>query len=124
MKRLVIACFMAAAVVAVAQAQDSLLGTYSGSYMGRGPMGDTQVGVQLIVVSVDDGLVKGTAKQFGGPCVGEYPMQGKFEDNKLVMKATAKGGRAGDCSFSFNGVREGNKLVGATGLGRPLQLSK
>ena len=125
MKRLLIACSIAAAVVTVAHAQDSLLGTWTGSYPFPGPVGPIQLGVQLIIASVENGLAKGTATlSTRGPCSGEYPMEGKSEDNKLSMKATAKGGRFGDCSFSFNVVREGNKLVGTTGTGRSLQLSK
>ena len=127
MKRLLIACSIAAAVVTVAHAQDSLLGTWTGSYTSPGSMGQhgAQHGVQLIIASVENGLAKGTATlSTRGPCSGEYPMEGKSEDNKLSMKATAKGGRLGDCSFSFNVVREGNKLVGTAGAGRPLQLSK
>lgn len=120
MKRLVIACFMTAAVVAVAQPQDSLLGTYTGAYTH--PSG-ARLGLRLVITTADNDRIKGTAILYDGPCRGQYPMEGKFEDNKLVMKATARGPTA-DCFFSFTVMREGNKLVGEAGPRWPLQLSK
>lgn len=95
MKRLALAFFMVISVGngAFVHAQDSLLGTYTGTYTYSGRTGSPrELGVQLIIASVENGVVKGTATlTTGGPCTGDYPMEGKYEDSKLVMKATAKG---------------------------------
>lgn len=108
-------------------AQDSLVGTYKGSYTvptTKG-FGSTQRGVKLTIANVENGVVKGTATtMYKGACAGTYSMQGNYEGNKLVMEATAKGGRAGGCSFSLNVVQQGNKLVGNTDGDRPIRLSK
>jgi hypothetical protein len=115
-------------------AQESLVGTYSGSYTSGGGVGSPRpIGVELTVASEDNGSVKGTVKisrqtnRGTHPCSGEYQMEGKLTGGKLVMKSAGKSGSADDCSFSFNGVKEGNKLVGTTGTagtGSPLTLSK
>jgi len=131
MKRVTIALLgvMCVGIAAPLQAQESLVGRYVGSYEGQARTGGTRSnGVELNITSEENGIVKGEARLVtAGSCAGAYPMEGRFENNKLVMRATSKGGGAGDCSFSFNAVKEGNKLVGTTGTsgsGRPLQLSK
>jgi len=93
-------------------AQDSLTGKYSGSYTTVRPY---VIGVSLVIASVEDGIVKGTASLYDGRCMGEYPVEGTYKDNKLVVRATAKGGKAGDCSFGFAGTVEGNSLNGKMG---------
>lgn len=111
----------------IAYGQDSLVGTYKGSYTVSTRMGDVQIGLQLVIASVENGIVKGTATTSGtsyDPCRGNYPMEGKYDGNNLVLRATAKGGAAGDCSFGLNVARVGNKLVSKTGGGRPIELSK
>lgn len=125
MKQVAAAVAIVGSVFGSAHAQDSIVGTWTGSYIFPSGRGDTPLGVRLSIASVEDGVAKGTATlSTRGPCAGDYPMEGKFEENTLSMRATAKGGAAGDCSFRFNAVREGNKLVGTTGGGRPLQLSR
>jgi hypothetical protein len=134
MKRLVLVSFLAASLgnSTYLYAQDSLVGTYTGGFTPSGELASArQVGVALVIASEEGGVVKGTAKLTSSwstsGCSGEYPMAGKYQGGKLVMRNTAKGGSSGDCDFSFNVTREGNKLVGATGTtgkGSPLQLSK
>ena len=128
MKRLVFAFFVVISMgnTAFLHADDALLGTYNGGFLYTGGItsSPTQVGVRLVLNSVENGLVKGTATLLGGgPCQGDYPMQGKYEGNKLGMISTAKGGRAGDCTFGFRAVKEGDKLTGTTG-GYAMTLSK
>jgi hypothetical protein len=130
MKPFAAACLTAAiSTQATVFAEDVVVGTYSGSYTFPGPVGDTPLGVKLVITDVDgDGVVKGRVElNSRGPCAGDYPMLGKLQEKKLVMRSTEKRGRAGDCSFSFNVVADGNKLIGTTGTsgtGRPLQLSR
>jgi len=127
MKHVALASFIAITMGhgTITYAQESLVGTYTGSYTvpvsGYGPQ---QVGMQLIIASVENGVVKGAATVYRLSCKGNYPMEGKYDGNKLVMKSTAKGGVAGDCIIALNVVQEGNKLVGKTGSGAPLQLSR
>lgn len=127
MKRLALASLIAISIGhgTITYAQNALVGTYRGSYPVFTSMGGVQVGVQLIIASDENGIVKGTATTYSKhPCAGTYPMEGKRDGNNLVLIATAKGGRAGDCSFRLNLAQEANKLVGTTGLGNPIELSK
>ena len=116
-------CFL---VSSVAGAQESLIGKYTGSYASTTRNGNTiQRGVELTIVSVDNGVVKGTAEVTRrGSCSGAYPMEGKLEGKTLVMRSTEKGGSASDCSFRLKATHEGNKLVGTVGQGSALELSK
>jgi hypothetical protein len=115
---------------ASAFAEAPLSGAYSGSYIYPGVRGDTRLGANFIVSNIDsDGAVNGEVELSSrGACAGDYPMRGKLQGNEVVMQSTKKGGRAGDCWFTFNGVVDGNKIVGSTGTtegeGRPLQLGK
>lgn len=111
---------------AIAQAQDSLVGTYTGAYSASSPTGNTrQNGVKLVIDSAENGVVRGTATlDTGGPCSGNYAMAGKLAGGRLVMRSTRQSGAAGDCPFGLNVAMEGNKLVGSTGGGYPIQLSK
>ncbi len=131
MKHLALAFVIAVSIGngSTVHAQESLIGKYTGTFTYTGgSSGPRQLGLELDVATEDNGVVKGVVRlTTAGPCAGTYPMAGKLQDNKLIMRSTAKSGAAGDCSFSFNAVREGNKLVGTTGTrgdGRPLQLSK
>ena len=128
MKRLALAFLIAISMGhgTITYAQDSLVGTYNGSYTYPGGRGHSPISatVQLIIASVENGVAKGTATTFQNASAGEYPMEGKIDGNKLTMKSTAKGGRTGDCTFGFNVTQEGGKFVGTTGSGYPLQLSK
>jgi hypothetical protein len=108
----------------VSYAQESLLGTYTGSDVFPSARGDTSIGVKLVITSVAASAVSGQVELGGRACGGDYPVQGKYEDNRLVMTAIAKGGSASDCSFSFDVAVNGNKLVGTTGNGKALRLSK
>ena len=104
-------------------AQESLVGTYSGSFLFPGARGDTPHGVTLVVASVEGTAVKGTVQlNTRAACAGDYPMQGRFTDNKLVLRG--KGGKAGDCPLLLNLVPEGNKLVGMVGDKYQIELRK
>ena len=116
-------------VVAGVYAQDALPGRYTGTYAFLGGSKENTVRLTLVIASVEGGIVKGTATNEGStgrknPCGGDYPMEGKYEGNKLQLKSTEKGGRVGDCGLSLNLTVEGNKLVGTTGAGYKVQLSK
>jgi hypothetical protein len=100
---------------AIVHAQDSLVGKYSGRFDAVGVVNYT-VGVTLEISSVDDGKVKGVATlSMRTACNGQYPFAGTYKDDQLVVRATQKGGPAGDCDFGFRGKREGDTLVGTIG---------
>ena len=83
---------MAVSLAAGVQAQESILGTYSGSFTVPSMKGDLQLGLELVITAVKDGIADGTAKIHQGPCAGDYVMQGKLEGDSLQMQATTKGG--------------------------------
>lgn len=122
MKRLALALFIAITMGqgTITYAQDSLIGTYTGTYTGP-----IEFGVKLIIASVANGVVKGTANVFDGACQGTYPMEGKYDGNKLAMQDKGKGDHLDDCRFGFKAVHEGNKLVGTINRrGWPIEMSK
>ena len=90
------------------------MGTYKGSYEINTIRGQQQ-GVTLIIAAVEDGKLRGTGSYSFGSCAGEYPVEGSVKGNEVGLRATAKGGRAGDCSFGFKGSINGNQLVGTMG---------
>ena len=125
MKCLRAASFMLlVALGANSYAEESLVGTYTGTFQGA-KRNDKSNGVSLVIASVENGVVKGTATRFQrGACNGEYPMEGELSGTALTMKATEKGGSAEDCSFGINVTQQGNTLVGTTHKGQPIQLSR
>lgn len=96
-------------------AQDSIVGTYSGSvgyYIGKP---HKNAGITVIITSVEDGIVKGTATHYGPICGGDYPFQGIYRNDEIRVRSPVKGGRAADCRFGFVGKVEGNKIVAKMG---------
>ena len=71
------------------------------------------------MVRTQDGVVEGTASVLAGQCASTYAMQGHYKENKLTMK-----GSGGPCPFGFSATRSGDDLVGSTGAGFPLRLSR
>jgi len=133
MKRVTLACFMVISLGngAFLHAQDSLVGTYSGRYQGaHAGVKNYANGVQLTITAGENGAVKGTMRVFIsgnqglGACGGNFPMEGAYADGKLQMKSIVKGGSAGDCSYGFVAVKDGNKLTGTMDSGETLTLSK
>lgn len=100
------------------------IGKYDGSYTMPSHRGPRPRGLTIVIESVEGGLVKGVATRHEDKCRGDYPVQGKMDGNKLQLRATEKGGPAGDCGFSANMTVEGNKMVGTMGDGSPVQVSK
>ena len=108
-------------------AQDQLLGKYMGNFItttrtaGGTPR---SFGLELIIEDVENGMVKATLAFHGISCFGNYPMEGKLNGDQLQLRATRKGGLAGDCQIELTGTVEGNKIVGRLADGSPVQLSK
>src|SRR5262245_12807279 len=128
MHKLVVPAGLAAFFVAIPVfSQNALVGKYNGSFAQPTSQGDVHPTITLEIVSVEGDTVKGKAvRGSAGPayrCAGEYPMEGKVKDSALTLRATAKGGRGGDCDLTFRLTVEGNKLVG-TVLNYKTELSK
>ena len=98
-----------------ALSQESLPGAYQGAFEVHTNLGIQSVGVTLKIDAVDDGKVKGVATMGGRACAGDYPVEGTLKGQQIAVRATQKGGRAGDCSFAFAGTVDGNRLVGKMG---------
>jgi len=122
MKSFGAASLVACLICTLAYAQQPIVGKYSGKVdnpRGRGGGGN----VDLVITSVDDGVVKGTSKSYQGKCADEYPLEGQLEDKKLTLKAT-KVGRLADCIIRYDLTVEGNTLVGTQSDGLPIKFSK
>jgi hypothetical protein len=96
-------------------AQDSLPGKYVGSFPVQTNRGQQEVGVTVVIQSVEEGKVKGIATLGGRGCAGDYPFEGTVKGDAIGLRATQKGGPAGDCNFGFKGKVEGNRLIGTMG---------
>ena len=108
--------------------EQALLGTYKG-HMHMDSRMMTEVGMDLVIEHAEGGFVTATLTQYnkrveaGGACNGKFPMKGTFRANKLRLR-TKTGGDAGNCPFGFEAVKEGDKLIGRTGRGAQIELSK
>jgi len=124
MKRSLFAAFALSALAA--GAADTLApGKYAGTYDLQTRTGPVQVSIQLDITEVKKDHVAGTVAMMGsGGCDGDYKMAGKYAKGSLSLKSTEKSGRAHDCNFNFKVKPEGDKLVGKTGGGRDLTLTK
>ena len=106
---------IAFSVSAASFAQDSIVGSYQGSYAITNARGPVEIGVTLVIASVNEGKLTGTGTYHFGACRGDYPLVGSLKENAIGLRSTAKGGAAGDCGFGFKGTVEGNRLVGNIG---------
>ena len=126
--RLVLATTYLLCVNAPLFAQDHLvLGRYVGTLQAINIYGVTVgVGLEVVIESIEGGLVRATAISYAKPslCGGTYPMLGTHAGNKLTLKASSLGGPRKDCGLHLRLAVEGNKLVGETAVGYPVQLIK
>jgi len=119
--RLARASALGLAVLAVsAHAQESLVGTYNGSFnwqtQSRGIMA---LPISLKITSAAEGKLQATAfrghnNKAGQNCAGEYKLSGTYEGNKLDLKPMS-GGAPADCGMHLQLVAEGKKLKGTMG---------
>ena len=107
-------------------AQQSLVGKYTGGVSEvPTPIGNQQFGLTLEILTTSGNTVTGKAEFFTpGACGGEYPVAGKRKGDTLTLRATKKGGAAGDCGLRLELTVEGDKLVGTMNRKFPAQLSK
>jgi hypothetical protein len=108
---------------APAHGQEGLTGKYTGSFVAQVFGRDVDVGLTIVISSVQEGRVTGVATMGGQSCGGDYPFEGYLKGKELGVRSNVKGGRAGDCTFGMLGTLEGNKIVGTMGR-YPLQVSK
>ena len=106
------ALFVAICAPAVLHAQSSIIGKYTGSFTTHGLSRYRNVGVSLVISSVEGAAVKGTATVNGGDyCPGNYVMEGTYINSMLDLKST-KGPDVLGCEFKFAGKVEGNGING------------
>jgi hypothetical protein len=107
-------CCVALTVPVTVCAQESLVGTWNASYTSTGIQSTLQ-SVRVIITSAENGVVKGTATRSDKGCFGEYPIEGRVKGDDIRVRATKKGGPAGDCGFGFVGRLEGDKIIAKYG---------
>ena len=124
------ATFVAASLALLAfiplrlSAQESIIGTYSGHFMQKSQRGERSRALHLVISNLEGDVASARLTRQTSDCGGEHPMQGKYDGNRLKLRSTEKGGAAADCSLSLDLTVEGKKLVGTTGRGEQVQLSK
>ena len=86
-----------------------------------------EIGVDLVIERVENGDVTATLTQYNiraeaaGACNGKLPMKGFYRNNRLRLFGK-NGGNSGNCGLAFQAAREGDKLVGTTRQGFPIEL--
>jgi hypothetical protein len=105
-------------------ALEAMRGRYTGNYFDSSGSSTEMIGLTLIISSVENGVVKATATLGGRGCHGEYPMQGTYQNKTLNLRATPKGGPAGDCPLNLALAVEGDRLAGAADNGDKVQLKR
>jgi hypothetical protein len=103
--------------------QEGLVGQYSGYFVVR-RTSEVRERLTLEIQTAQDGKLKATATRHytaGRPtaganmCVGDYVLEGTYDDNKIVLRSIGPGGRAGDCRMTLRLAVEGDKLTGTMG---------
>lgn len=111
-------------------AQQSLVGKYSGSLTAPDGRGNPrQQGISIEITSAENGSLKGTITNAPTvPCYGTYAMEGTYDGNKVILAAVEAASTTRGCvPLRFQGVAEGNRLVGKmpwNGAPRDLTVSK
>ena len=111
---IIVSC-VASRGAASALAPGSVAGKYNGAITVQTNRGPEDIGITLVIANVQDGKFTGTVTYQKGPCQGDLPVEGGVKGDQIGMRATAKGGKGGDCGFGFKGKVEGTKLVGNLG---------
>ena len=110
-------------------AQSTLAGKYSGSIAGEDSRHrHKQFGITIEITSAENGQLKGTIFNQGvRACRDAVPAEGVYEGNKVkfAMVALPLGGEVQGCGkLAFEGVAEGNELVGKMGFqGTPREVT-
>ena len=71
-----------------------------------------QIGISVDITGAENGALKGTITSGGRDCAGNFPIEGTYEGNNLKFKMTGRGRVAGCGDLAFEGVAEGDKVVG------------
>lgn len=99
-------------------------GKYVGEFVVTSsfPGKERAVRLELVFESAKEGLVKGVGKSQSPSCRGaEVPFVGKLQGNKLELRSAEE---RTSCTMQYSLTVDGNKLVGTTRSGYPVQLTK
>lgn len=100
----------------ISYAQQGLVGSYYGEYPEPTGHGWPKIqGLTLKIVSAKDGKIAGQLVLGSNECVGNYELEGSYQDNKLEMK-TSEGSLRGCGQQPVTLEVQGDKLVGRYGM--------
>jgi hypothetical protein len=110
-------------------AQEALVGKYIGSLTAPNQKQvNVQFGITIEITSAENGKLKGTiSNQSSRPCKSDLPAEGTYEGSNVKIAVVEAGLPQGCGALKFEGVAEGNKLVGKMpfqGAPRDLVVSK
>jgi len=95
-------------------AQQDLLGKYTGAYITPSSRKDVSNGVLVQIASIEGGKVTGSFKLYGGSCVGDYALRGRFSGDQFTLRVEA-GERQGCGTVRLLLTAKSGKLVGTYG---------
>ena len=106
--------------------ESSLVGRYTGTFQVQDNYTPNRIlGLTLVIKKVTEGKVEATGQVHArGPCHTPFPMVGTLKGNQLQLQTVRHEGQDSDCPAVVKLTVDGSKLVGTTGGGLPVRLSK
>ena len=108
--------------------ESSIVGRYTGTFDAPGTQRqNVPVGLTLVIDKVVDRKIEATGQIHplgAAQCVGEFPMAGVVNGKDLRLRNVKPFGRTNECNLVLRLTVDGSRLVGTTGGGRPVQLSR
>jgi hypothetical protein len=104
--------------------QEGLVGQYSGYFLARTRTSEIRERLTLEIQTAQDGKLKATATRYfsgtrlvagAGMCMGDYVLEGTYQDDNIELRSVGPGGAAGGCRMTLRLVVEGDKLTGTMG---------
>jgi hypothetical protein len=101
--------------------QEALVGQYSGFFVARTRTSEIRERLTLEIQTAQGGKLKATATRYfsgtrlvagAGMCMGDYVLEGTYQDDKIELRSVGPGGAAGDCRMILRLAVEGDKLTG------------
>jgi len=106
--------------------ESSIVGRYTGTFQAQDNyMPGRTIGMTLVIQKVADGKVEATGQLHArGPCFAQFPMAGALKGNQLQLQTVRPAGKDSDCPMVLRMTVDGSQLVGTSGRGLPVRLSK
>jgi len=106
--------------------ESTLVGRYTGTFQVQDNYTPNRtIGMTLVIQKASEGKVDASGQLHArGPCHTQFPMVGTLKGNQLQLETVRPEGKDSDCPIVLKLTVDGSKLVGTTGHGLSVRLSK